>query len=71
MVLIGIDYGLNKINILSVFFVIVVYSKFKKYLSINVVYKKLIRIFLNKLFLFVGVRVIFFFGFILLNFIYN
>lgn len=71
MVLIGIDYGLNKINILSVFFVIVVYIKFKKYLSINVVYKKLIRIFFNKLFLFVVVRVIFFFGFILLNFIYN
>lgn len=60
MALIGIDHGPNKINTPSVSFVIVVYSKFKKYLSINAAYKKSIRTLLNKSFPFVGARVIFF-----------
>lgn len=71
MALIGIDHGPNKINTPSVSFVIVVYYKFKKYLSINAAYKKSIRTLLNKSFPFVGARVILFSGLILLNLTYN
>lgn len=70
MALIGIDHRPNKINTPSVSFVIVVYTKFKKYLSINAAYKKSIRTLLNKSFPFVGARVIFF-RLILLNLTYS
>lgn len=70
MALIGIDHGPNKINTPSVSFVIVVYTKFKKYLSINAAYK------INKdtskqIISICGGKGNFFSGLILLNLTYN
>lgn len=71
MALIGIDHGPNKINTPSVSFVIVVYTKFKKYLSINAAYKKSIRTLSKQIISICGGKSNFFSGLILLNLTYN